>query len=311
MKLYLKFGLDWGLVDSTDKDFKKLLKERHIKIAGSAEIYDYAKIGSNVTIGEFSRIYDKAEIGSCSKVGEDVAIGKNSRVGYGTIIYNFVNISHDTKIGDDVRIGSHTFIGHGTEIDSCVEINSRVKISDNVKIDSYSTIYKNTEIRYKARIGHYNLLGENVLIGSVVTIKNHVSVGDNSVINDYVTIGGFMIIPDDSNETFTPLNVLLMIDVVMQNGIGKFYKAVTPELKDFYSGEYQYKVGEGDSCQLERNQEIECGQGWHWTNYKRAIEFAKRKEHKIISADIKLEDILSVYKKVRVKAFDNVQIVEL
>ena len=102
-----------------------------------------------------------------------------------------------------------------------------------------------------------------------------------------------------------------MVGVLVRKGIGVFYKAVNPNLTDFYSGNYQYKVGKGDSNrELKKDQSIECGKGWHWTSYERAVAFAGSKPHTIISAVIKLKDILSVYNKVRVKAFHNVQIVK-
>ena len=98
----------------------------------------------------------------------------------------------------------------------------------------------------------------------------------------------------------------------MQQGVGVFYKAVKPDLTDFYSGQYQYKLGKGDSNnKLKRDQAVECGEGWHWTSYERAVSFAERKPHKIISAIIEKKDILSVYNKVRVKKFSNVQLLEL
>ncbi len=99
-----------------------------------------------------------------------------------------------------------------------------------------------------------------------------------------------------------------MVGVIMQNKKGIFYKAVKPDLTDFHTGEYQYKIGKGDkNPKLKRNQKINCGDGWHWTSYERAVVFAQKKPHKIISAEIEMNDILSVYNKVRVKAFKNVQ----
>ena len=102
-----------------------------------------------------------------------------------------------------------------------------------------------------------------------------------------------------------------MVEVSMQNKKGIFYKCVKPDLKDFYTGKYQYKIGKGGNIRLKRNQEIECGDGFHWTSYNRAVKFAQNREYKIISAEIELKDILSVYNKVRVKRFKNVQEVKL
>ena len=99
---------------------------------------------------------------------------------------------------------------------------------------------------------------------------------------------------------------------MIQHGEGVFYKAVQPDLTDLHSGTYQYKVGQGDkNKKLKRDQTIDCGEGWHWTSYEKAVAFAEKKPHKIISATIKLDDILSVYTKVRVREFSDVKVVEL
>ena len=90
------------------------------------------------------------------------------------------------------------------------------------------------------------------------------------------------------------------------------YKAVKEDLTDLYSGKYQYKTNKGDKVKAERNQNIQCGNNcWHFTNLWQAIEFAQKRPHKIISAKVHINDILSVYEKVRVRKFSNVKIVDL
>ena len=100
----------------------------------------------------------------------------------------------------------------------------------------------------------------------------------------------------------------------MQNGEGIFYKAVKSDLIDFYSGKHQYKIGKGYSQKLKRDQSIDCGKGTHWGSFWTAVEFLQQKKGCIISARIKLKDILSVsgqYRKVRVKAYSDIQLVKI
>jgi hypothetical protein len=98
-----------------------------------------------------------------------------------------------------------------------------------------------------------------------------------------------------------------------EKGYYTFYKAVTSNLKDFYTGKYQYKIGKGDICKLERNQAEQCGSGWHFSNFWNANAFGKDKQEpfKIISAKVHISDILSIYDKVRVKKFSNVKIINI
>ena len=103
-----------------------------------------------------------------------------------------------------------------------------------------------------------------------------------------------------------------MTGVIMQENKGVFYKAVKPDLTCFCEKEkYQYIEGKGDEKELIKDQSIDCGEGWHWTSYERAVAFAGGKKHVIISSEIHREDILSVYNKVRVKKFGPIKIVKL
>jgi len=96
-----------------------------------------------------------------------------------------------------------------------------------------------------------------------------------------------------------------------EKGYITMYKAVKEDLTDFYSGKYQYKLGKGDSCKAKRNQNIQCGEGWHFTNLWNANAFGKGKKYRIISAKVHIDNILSVYDKVRVNKFSNVKIVDI
>jgi len=90
------------------------------------------------------------------------------------------------------------------------------------------------------------------------------------------------------------------------------YKAVKLGLKDFYSGKYQYKIGKGDKSTAKRNQGVDCsGNCWHFTNLNNAISFAQGRPFKVISARVNIKNILSVYDKVRVNKFEDVQLVDL
>ena len=152
----------------------------------------------------------------------------------------------------------------------------------------------------------------HIKISPTASIGNWASIGDRASIGNktYIGVGASI----KKFEKFTDIDILIHIGVVMQGGRGVFYKAIKEDLTDFYSGKYQYKIGKGDcNKQLKRAQNINCGDGWHFTNLWQAIKFGKEQNipFKIISAEIELADILSVYEKVRVKAFKNVQEVKI
>ena len=160
----------------------------------------------------------------------------------------------------------------------------------------------------------------NIKISDYAKIGYFAKISDYAKIGDYAEIGYFAEIGDKfcttEKDIFSELNIFYMTGILIQNGKGIFYKAVKPDLSCFYENEnrikYQYIVGKGDeNKKLKKDQSIDCGEGWHWTSYEKAVAFARRKPHKIISAEIDVKDILSVYTKIRVKKFSNVQVVKL
>ena len=141
--------------------------------------------------------------------------------------------------------------------------------------------------------------------------KRNIVIGGGASIGNEASIGyGASIIKSD---TFSKENIYCQLNLITdKDGYLTMYKAVTPELKDFYTGKYQYRVGKGDTCKAERNQSMQCGaEGWHFTNLNNAISFASGRPNKLISAKIHIDDILSVYDKVRVRKFSNIQVVNL
>jgi hypothetical protein len=109
------------------------------------------------------------------------------------------------------------------------------------------------------------------------------------------------------------MNILYQLGIVLNNGKGIFYKAVKKDFTDFYSGKHSYKKHKSFKMNLKRDQDKECGEGFHFTNYQNAVAFGKeqREGFKIISAEIHLKDILAIHQKVRVKAYANAQEVTL
>ena len=172
----------------------------------------------------------------------------------------------------------------------------KIVISETANIGNYANIGDDANIGYKANIGNYANIGDEANIGY------YANIGDEANIGNYANIGKI--------EVFTKEYIYIMLGLLPdEKGYFTMYKAVKEDLTDFYSGKYQYKVGKGDKCKSERNQNTQCGEGWHFTNLWNAIAFASDKPNKIISAKIHIDNILSVYDKVRVNKFSDVKIV--
>jgi hypothetical protein len=160
-------------------------------------------------------------------------------------------------------------------------------------------------IVYRASIWNRASIGYGASIGDGASIGYRASIGDGASIGYRASIGRY--------ATFTKENVYCQLNLISDSkGYFTMYKAVRPDLTDFYSGKYQYKLGKGDKSITKRDQSIECGNNsWHFTNLQNAISFAGGKPFKIISVKVHLKNILSVYDKVRVNKFEDVQLVNL
>ncbi|MCK9598160.1 MAG: hypothetical protein M0R06_03905, partial [Sphaerochaeta sp.] len=147
-------------------------------------------------------------------------------------------------------------------------------------------------------VGNYAAVGYNATVGDNAAVGYNATVGDNATV-----------------EKFTPISVigiLVNVGIDISSGEATFYKAVKPDLTDFYTGLYQYRVGKsGEIKGLKVDQSVECGPGFHFTNLWSARAFAGDKPYVLISATIKLKDILSVHAKVRCRKFFNVKIVTI
>ena len=90
------------------------------------------------------------------------------------------------------------------------------------------------------------------------------------------------------------------------------YKSVNPDLSSFH--DKQHKYNEGSSWRddnLQPDQSIECGAGCHFSTYTYAVAFAQCSPHVIISAKVHISDVLAVHRKIRVRGYSDVRIINL
>ncbi|MDC3064040.1 UDP-3-O-(3-hydroxymyristoyl)glucosamine N-acyltransferase, partial [Alphaproteobacteria bacterium] len=174
-------------------------------------------IGSNLTIGNFSKIETNVQIGNNCIIGNNVTISENCMIGDNvhimdgvcidcSIIGNNVTISQNTvigkngfgfhrgspnshvffhiggvKIGNDVFIGSNSNVDRGhiddTTIGDFVRVDNQVHIAHNCKIGN------NSILAGKSALSGSVDLGENVILAGDVGIADNLTIGSNSFIS--------------------------------------------------------------------------------------------------------------------------------
>ncbi len=145
-------------------------------------VHPDAKIGSNVTIGNFVTIDKNVEIGDGTIIMPNVVIlegariGKNCRIFPGAVISG---IPQDLKFkGEETTaiIGDNTTLREGVTINRGTASRGKTVIGNNCLIMAYS------------HVGHDCVLGNNIIISNATQLAGEVE------IDDYATISGGVLV---------------------------------------------------------------------------------------------------------------------
>ena len=150
------------------------------------KISDKAKIGENLSMGEFSIINDDVEIGNNCEIGNHVVIengariADNVKIGHGTIIGG---VPQDLKFEGEMTTVE---IGEGTTIREYTTINRGTKHSGTTKVG------KNCFIMSYVHVAHDCVIGDNVIIANAVNMAGHVEIDDQVFVGGLVALHQFI-----------------------------------------------------------------------------------------------------------------------
>jgi len=133
-----------------------------------------AKIGSNVTIGDFTVIKDDVEIGNNVEIGSCVIIDNGARISDNVKIFHGAIIS--TPPQDLHYDGKPTTaeIGENTVLREYASVN-RGSHSEKTSVGKNCYLMEYTHVAHDCRIGN------NVIMANLATLAGHVEVGDNVI----------------------------------------------------------------------------------------------------------------------------------
>lgn len=145
-----------------------------------------AKIGTNVTIGDFTVIKDDVVIGNNVKIGSNVLIDDGARISDNVTLHHGAVVSsipQDLKFGGEVttlELGENTVVREYATLNRGTKANGRTIIGKNCLLMAYS------------HVAHDCTIGDNVIIANSGNLGGHVEIGDWAIVGGLVAVHQFV-----------------------------------------------------------------------------------------------------------------------
>ena len=141
-----------------------------------------AKIGTNVTVGDFTVIKDDVEIGNNVVVGSNVIIDNGARISDNVTLHHGAVIStipQDLKFGGEVttlEIGENTVVREYATLNRGTAASGKTVVGKDCLLMAYS------------HVAHDCRVGNNVIIANCGTLGGHVEVDDRAIVGGLVAV---------------------------------------------------------------------------------------------------------------------------
>ena len=148
-----------------------------------------AKIGNNVSIGDFSTIYENVEIGDNCTIYGNVTIFPGARIGSGVTIFPGAVIS---AVPQDLKFrGEETFayIGDGTTLRECVTVNRGTAAKGKTVVGRNCLIMAYNHIAHDCRIGDRVIMSNACQLAGEVQVDDAAVIGGGSLIHQFCNLG--------------------------------------------------------------------------------------------------------------------------
>jgi UDP-3-O-[3-hydroxymyristoyl] glucosamine N-acyltransferase len=184
-------------------------------ISSNSVIAYSAKLGENVSVGDFTVIGKNVVLGKNVVIHPQVFVGNNVTIGDHSTLYPGVKVYHDCMIGSNCTLHSGVVIGSdgfgfapvaGNNYQKIPQLGN-VILEDNVEIGSNTTIdratlgstiiRKGVKLDNLIQVGHNAEIGENTVIAAQTGISGSTKIGKNCMIGGQVGIVGHITIADD------------------------------------------------------------------------------------------------------------------
>jgi UDP-N-acetylglucosamine acyltransferase len=153
-------------------------------------IHPKAKIGLNVSFGNFCEIGPNVSIGDDCKIMNHVYITGNTTIGSKNIIYPFASIGSNPQDLKFKNEKTKLIIGNNNILREYVTINPGTEHGGGeTKIGDGCLFMISSHIAHDCHVGNEVIVANNVPIAGHCNVGDHVIIGGNSAVQQFCSIG--------------------------------------------------------------------------------------------------------------------------
>ena len=148
-----------------------------------------AKIGNNVSIGNFTTIHEDVEIGDNTVIYSNVTIFPGARIGEGVTIFPgavIAGVPQDLKFRGEK---TYAYVGNGTTLRECVTVNRGTASKGETRIGENCLLMAYTHVAHDCRLGNRVNVSNACQMAGEVVIDDAAVIGGGSLIHQFCHLG--------------------------------------------------------------------------------------------------------------------------
>ena len=152
-------------------------------------VHPEAKIGNNVSIGNYTNIYDDVEIGDNCEIYGNVTIFPGARIGDNVRIFPgavIAGIPQDLKFRGEK---TYAYIGNGTTLRECVTVNRGTASKGETRVGENCLIMAYSHVAHDCKLGNRVIISNATQLAGEVVVDDAAVIGGGSLIHQFCHLG--------------------------------------------------------------------------------------------------------------------------
>lgn len=158
-------------------------------MANLYSVHPDAKIGQNVSIGNFTNIYEDVEIGDNCEIYGNVTIFPGARIGNNVRIFPgavVAGVPQDLKFKGEK---TYAYIGDGTTLRECVTVNRGTASKGETRIGNNCLIMAYCHVAHDCCVGDRVIMSNASQLAGEVVVDDSAVIGGGSLVHQFCHLG--------------------------------------------------------------------------------------------------------------------------